>query len=417
LLNLTFQEILALPWVHPTIVVVSLILGALFGTLIVRRLLLRGIEMMLKNTNFGRDAELRRHKVIPRLANIVPALFVSYGIGLATGLSEELTAVIENVTRAFIILSLAMAMSGVTAIIDTLYHRRAENRLRPIKGYMQILRIVIYLIASILIISALINKSPVILLSGLGAMAAVLILVFQDTLLSFVASIQISLNDIVRVGDWVEMPDFNADGAVIEIALHTIKIQNWDMTITTIPTRNLVTHSFKNWRGMLDCGGRRIKRSIHIDQNSMHFLQQDEVRKLSNLRLLADYLEEKGAAITDWNSRLDPEMAHDGNKRRLTNLGTFRAYLESYIFQHPQIRGDMTIMVRQLPPTSQGVPLEIYCFTNTTSWTEYEGIQADIFDHIISIIPEFGLALYQEPSSRDFSMLSQRSAPSIEATA
>lgn len=401
-------EILELPWVPTAIAIGGILLAALFGTFIVRKLLLKVINRVLKNTAFGRDEELRQFKVIPRLANIVPALFVSYGIRFATDLTADVTTIIQNVTAAFIILTLAMGISGIFAIVDTIYHRNPANLLRPIKGYMQILRIVIYLIAAILVISVLINKSPVILLSGLGAMAAVLILVFQDTLLSFVASIQISMSDIVRVGDWVEMPDSNADGDVIEIALHTIKVQNWDKTITTIPTRNFVTHAFKNWRGMQESGGRRIKRAVHINQTTMGFLSEDQIKKLSKLRLLNDYLAGKSADVSEWNNALDPKMDHSGNMRRLTNLGTFRAYMLEYIRQHPNIRSDMTLMARQLPSSPKGVPLEIYCFTNTTAWSEYEDIQADIFDHLISIAPEFGLTIFQEPTGHDLSAMNCR---------
>jgi len=397
----TLNDFLQHPWVQPTLVSMMLVIGALFGTLIARRLLLRGIEHILTNTQFGRDDELRQHRVIPRLANIVPALFVLLGIELVAEIPSEFTTIVVNVVQAFIILTVAMALSGAIAVGDTVYHRIPRNRLRPIKGYLQILRIAVYLVATVLMVAALFDKSPVILLSGLGAMAAVIILIFQDTLLSFVASIQISLNDMVRVGDWVEMPDFKADGEVIEIALHTIKIQNWDNTVSTIPIRNIVTHSFKNWRAMQESGGRRIKRALHIDQGSIRFLSEDEIAKLSQLRLLHDHIATKRAEIEDWNSRLDPAMSHEANTRRLTNIGMFRAYADNYLRQHVQIRGDMIQMVRQLAPGPKGLPLEIYAFTNTTSWVAYESIQADVFDHLISVAPSFGLRIFQEPAGSD----------------
>jgi miniconductance mechanosensitive channel len=402
----TLNDFLQHPWVQPTLVSMMLVIGALFGTLIARRLLLRGIEHVLTNTQFGRDDELRQHRVIPRLANIVPALFVLLGIELVAEIPSEFTTIVVNVVQAFIILTVAMALSGAIAVGDTVYHRIPRNRLRPIKGYLQILRIAVYLVATVLMVAALFDKSPVILLSGLGAMAAVIILIFQDTLLSFVASIQISLNDMVRVGDWVEMPDFKADGEVIEIALHTIKIQNWDNTVSTIPIRNIVTHSFKNWRAMQESGGRRIKRALHIDQGSIRFLAEDEIAKLSQLRLLHDHIATKRAEIEDWNSRLDPAMSHEANTRRLTNIGMFRAYADNYLRQHVQIRGDMIQMVRQLAPGPKGLPLEIYAFTNTTSWVAYESIQADVFDHLISVAPSFGLRIFQEPAGSDLAGIS-----------
>ncbi len=390
------------PSAQPVIAAAVLVFGALFATLVVRKLLLRGVERLLKNTDFGNDAELRRHKVIPRLANIVPAVFVIIGLDYAADLPADIISIIKNVTRSFIILTLAMSISSVIAIADTIYQRIPKSRLRPIKGYMQILRIMIYLVAAILIVSTLIDKSPVILLSGLGAMAAVLILVFQDTLLSLVASIQITLNDIVRVGDWIEMPDYNADGDVIEIALHTIKVQNWDKTITTIPIRSVVTHAFKNYRGMTESGGRRIKRSLNLDQNSIRFLEQDEISQLGKLRLLRGYLDGKVTEIDHWNLDFQGDKNHEGDRRRLTNIGTFRAYVEAYLQNHPKIRNDMTLLVRQLPSSSTGLPIEVYCFTNTTAWAEYEGIQSDLFDHLISIVPAFGLSVFQEPAGSDF---------------
>lgn len=258
------------------------------------------------------------------------------------------------------------------------------------------------MVAAILVIAALIDKSPVILLSGLGAMAAVLMLVFQDTLLSFVASIQISSSDMVRVGDWIEMPQLNADGDVIDIALHTIKVQNWDKTITTLPTRRLISDPFKNWRGMKDSGGRRIKRAILLDKSSIHFISPKEIDHLKQFKLLHDYLNVKDEEISKWNDALGNDYDRPLNQRRLTNIGTFRAYVQNYLKQHPGINQDMTMLVRQLQPTNDGLPLEIYCFTNQTVWAFYESTQSDIFDHLYAILPEFGLRTFQSPSGADF---------------
>src|SRR5690625_3000809 len=250
-------------------------------------------------------------------------------------------------------------------------------------------------------IAALLDRSPVILLSGLGAMAAVLMLIFQDTLLSLVASVQIASNDIARVGDWIEMPQLSADGFVIDIALHTVKVQNWDKTITTIPTRRLVSESFKNWRGMQASGGRRIKREIYLDQHSVRFLEPEEVTALRRFRLLQEYLDAKEKELTEWNAKVAEEGLEPVNARRITNIGTFRAYVDRYLGNHPGIHKDMLRLVRQLTPSAQGLPLEIYCFTNTTAWVDYEGIQSDIFDHLFAILPEFGLRVFQQPSGAD----------------
>jgi len=268
-------------------------------------------------------------------------------------------------------------------------------------------KIAIYAIAAILIIATLIDRSPLILLSGLGAMAAVLILVFQDTLLSLVAGIQISSTDMVRVGDWIEMPSLDADGDVTEISLYTVRVQNWDKTISSIPIRKLVTESFKNWRGMSESGGRRIKRALHLDQTSIRFLSAKEIEKLRRFRRLESYLDKKETELKEWNEKLGKESETSANTRRLTNVGTFRAYVEAYLKSHPRIRQDMTLLVRQLQPSREGLPIELYCFTNTTAWNDYEAIQSDIFDHIIALLPEFGLRVFQDPTGSDFKQLKQ----------
>ena len=296
----------------------------------------------------------------------------------------------------------AIALDSSLNVINVLYSRRPSARLKPIKGYVQVSKIVIYAIAVILMIATLIDRSPLILLSGLGAMAAVLLLIFQDTLLSLVASVQISSNDIIRVGDWIEMPQLNADGDVIDIALHTVKVQNFDKTITTIPTKRFITDSFRNYRGMQEAGGRRIKRSLNIDQNSVHFLSDAEREHLNRFNLLDDYLTAKEEELADWNLKLEKRGQEPVNTRRVTNLGTFRAYVERYLRAHPGVRQDMTLLVRQMPLSAEGLPIEVYCFTNTTVWAQYEGIQGDIFDHLLAILPEFGLHVFQHPSGRDF---------------
>ena len=246
--------------------------------------------------------------------------------------------------------------------------------------------------------ATLINRNPLILLSGLGAMAAVLMLVFQDTLLSVVASMQIGSNDMVRIGDWIEMPSQDADGYVIEIALHTVKVQNWDKTITTLPIRKLITDAFKNWRGMFESGGRRIKRSLYLDQRSVRFLDDAEIKRLEEFVLLDDYLERKRRELAEWNADLEKQGAKPINERRVTNLGTFRAYVEHYLRSNANINQDMMLLVRQLQPGATGLPLEIYCFTSDVRWVEHEKVQADIFDHLLAILPVFDLRVFQQCS-------------------
>lgn len=372
---------------------------------VVKRLLVSGLMRALRATPLGQDDTLSNSTVIVRLANVIPALVLSAGIVLVPGIPEIVVAIVQNVANAFVILTVALAINGALTLINTIYERRPDSHMKPIKGYIQVIKIVIYVISAILIIATLIDRSPVILLSGIGAMAAVVILVFQDTLLSLVASMQISSNDIVRVGDWVEMPTLNADGDVIDIALHTVKVQNWDKTITTIPTRRFITDSFKNWRGMQESGGRRIMRNILLDQQSVGFLSSEEKERLSRFRLLRDYLPEKQKEIDEWNQSLKDEGKEPANTRRITNIGTFRAYVLNYLKSHQGIHQKMTMMVRQLSPSSDGLPLQVYAFTNTTEWVKYEGIQSDLFDHLLSILPEFGLRVYQHPSGVDLRSL------------
>ena len=390
------------PWVYSILGLVLLTLAALFANTVVKSLLLRVLHRILDRTAYGRDEEIRRHGLIERLANIVPAFVIFVGIRLVPGLPEAIVTVVRNVANAVIILMVVMALAALLNIADTLYHRRPEARLKPIKGYLQVVTIAIYVIAALLMIATLVDRSPLILLSGLGAMAAVLILVFQDTLLSLVAGIQISSTDMVRVGDWIEMPGLDANGDVIEIALHTVKVRNFDKTVTTIPIRKLVTDSFKNWRGMQETGGRRIKRSLLIDQSSIRFLGEDEIAQLASLDLLGPYLAGKREEIATWNHGLGASVSRAANTRRLTNIGTFRAYVQAYLQAHPLLHKGMAQMVRQLQPTPEGLPLEVYCFANTIVWAPYEAIQADIFDHLIAILPEFGLSLFQSPSGTDF---------------
>jgi miniconductance mechanosensitive channel len=291
---------------------------------------------------------------------------------------------------------------------NDIYESNPRARQRPIKGFIQLLQLAVVILGALLFISALLDQSPVLLLSGFGAMTAVLLLVFKDTLLSLVASVQLTAQDMVRVGDWIEVPQFGADGDVVDVELHTIKVQNWDKTITTIPTHRLISDSFKNWRGMSTAGGRRIKRALYLDASSIHFMDADELQQCKRFRLLDEYLAGKEDELGVHNRELGGDLTTNPdavvNLRRLTNIGTFRAYAWRYLKQHPKIRQDMTLLVRQLAPGPQGIPIELYCFTTTTAWGEYEDIQADIFDHLLAIVSEFGLRLFQQPAGTEFSI-------------
>ena len=344
-----------------------------------------------------------------RVSQMSPSILVQITISLIPHLNTSVATVIKNVAVAVTILHTIRIITAILDAVQIYYSNSVLNSTestRPIKSYLQLGKILIIGLGSIIIIAALIDRSPAILLSGLGAMSAVLLIVFKDTLVSFTAGIQLTTNDMLRVGDWIEMPELGADGDVVDIALHTVKVQNFDKTITSIPTWRLMSYSFKNWRGMSESGGRRIKRTILIDATSVKFIEKHDVDELKNISLINSYLNEKSTMIEDSNKQL-AEKSQDFfskpvNHRRLTNLGTFRAYVNFYLLNHKKIHTDMTRLVRMLKPDSEGIPLEIYCFTSTTDWIEYENIQSDVFEHLLAILPEFGLRTFQKPSGHDF---------------
>ena len=378
---------------------IGLLLLAVIANIVAKRLLLNTVSALARRSKFLWDDELVEHKVFSRLVHLIPALLVFSGAGFVPGLPADLTQLIRNVATGYMVLMLTFAVVAALAAGHAIYAGTPAGRTRPLKGFVQLLQLAVWIIGGLMIISAVLERSPILLLSGLGAMTAILLLIFKDTILSFVASVQLTAQDMVRVGDWVEMPPFGADGDVIDVQLHTVKVQNWDKTITTIPTHRLISDSFKNWRGMSESGGRRIKRSLTLDLASVRFLTDAELEHFKRFTLLKDYIAGKLESLAKYNAEVAVDA--DVNRRRLTNVGTFRAYAWNYLHKHPAIHSDMTLLVRQLAPGPQGLPLEIYCFTTTTAWGEYEGIQADLFDHLIAIVPEFGLRLYQQPAGND----------------
>ncbi|HMB74381.1 MAG TPA: mechanosensitive ion channel family protein [Gammaproteobacteria bacterium] len=400
------QELIEIhPAVLPALSLLVLLVVAVIADLVIKQILLRLVARVVRGNDLKWDDILQRHNVAGRVAQAIPALIIYSGIEWIPSLNEDLAQLLRNVSLSYIVLVVTISISAMLSAANEIYELHPSAKTRPLRGFVQLLQIVIYIIGAVLIISALIDRSPLLLLSGFGAMTAILLLVFKDTILGLVASVQLNANDMVRVGDWIEMPKFGADGDVIEVNLHTVKVQNFDRTITTIPTHTLIADSFKNWRGMSESGGRRIKRAVLIDQSTIRFLTDEEVADFERFYLLRDYLsakrEELEAALDDVDE--DVQRSSAVNRRRLTNIGTYRAYVSQYLKQHPSINPDATTMVRQLPPDAQGLPLEIYCFTRTTEWLPYEAIQADVFDHVIAITPEFGLRLFQEPAGSDLS--------------
>lgn len=399
------QEILNQQWAQVTVSLLALIMAAIVVNFIVQKLLLRGLERLIKGTQFANDKEIRRHNVVPRLANIIPALVISYGISYSPNMPEIVSMVLLDVVNAFIIAMLSMATIGGLSVINTIYERRGSKS-RPITNFIQGAKIIILIGAGLLIIAQVGNKSISEVLLGLGAMAAVLTLIFRDSILSFIAGVQIAFSDTIRVGDWLSVPSQGADGTVVEISLYFVQIQNFDKTIAVIPIQKLVNESFKNWRGMTQSGGRRIKRYVSIDQTTVTFLNNQQLENLKKIEILEAYINDKDSEISQWNKT--KSSSSPVNTRQLTNIGTFRAYLTQYLKFHPRLQNKMTMMVRQLPSSQVGIPIEIYCFTDTTDWGDYEDIQADIFDHILAVLPTFELSVYQDVGGYDVRRLQNR---------
>ena len=387
------------PWIEMLTGFCILILVAILAYIIAKHVVVRGIRHLITKLKFANHDIMSQHSVIRRIANIVPAIVIMNGIVTVPHLSAKMVSFVQMAAQAFIFLTIALAIGELLNIFNLVYQRNPKSRNKPIKGYLQLIKLIIFIVCGLMILGTFLKKDVFTLLAGFGAMAAVLMLVFPNTLLSLGASVQISSYDMVRIGDWIEMPSLNADGDVIDMSLHTITVQNFDKTFTTIPTNKLVTDTFKNWRGMSQAGVRRIKRSLYIDQSSVHFMSEAEQSKLKEFLLLDQYLDHKSTELIEFNQKLS--NTSPCNQRRLTNIGTFRAYVELYLNQHPNISKHQSLIVRQLQPTEKGLPLEIYAFSNQIAWKDYEAIQSDIFDHLIAILPEFGLKIYQAPSGYD----------------
>lgn len=374
---------------------------AVLANWIAKKVILTGFNKFVEKVPLRWLKTLRDNHVFVRLSHLAPAAVINL---LGQGLFIDYPLIAQFINSSVMIYVVVVWLLVFSALINTLQdfiEGRTKTAGVPIKGFAQAIKLIIFLVGGIFILSIIFGKSPVYFLSGIGALTAVLLLVFRDALLGLVAGVMISANQIVRIGDWIEMPSAGADGDVIDVSLTTVKVRNWDRTITTIPSYDLISKSFKNWRGMFENKGRRIKRSIYIDMDTIDFVDEARLEKLLKIRLLRPYLKGKLEEIQNANSTLAEDSNVLTNTRRLTNLGTFRAYCLAYLKAHPGIYQQELMIVRQLSPTEHGLPLEIYAFTNDTRWVQYEGIQSDIFDHFLSIINEFGLHVFQEPGGRD----------------
>lgn len=387
--------------------ILIILLIAILSDILAKQVILGILRRIVKKTQTTWDDIIFEKKVFNRLSHLAPALVLWYFSDFVLEGHAALANFLQAVLSIYMIFIALRVINSLFNAFQTIYETLPISKVRPIKGYIQVALIIFYSVGIILILAIILGKSPAVLLTGLGALAAVLLLVFKDTILGFVASIQLTANQMVRIGDWISMPKHNADGTVIEITLNTVKVQNWDKTISTVPTYALVSESFGNWRGMEESGGRRMKRHINIDMRSVKFCTPEMLERFKKIRFLNDYVEQRLKEIEKFNkdNKIDDSIVVNG--RRMTNLGTFRKYLELYLKNHPMVHTGLTLLVRHLQPTETGIPIEIYAFSKDQAWANYESIQADIFDHILAVMHNFELQVFQNPSGSDFRALAQ----------
>jgi miniconductance mechanosensitive channel len=377
------------------------------ANIIAKRVILAGVAKLIKKSSSAWDDIFMKNNVFKRLSHVAPALVIYLLSPLLFDDAPMLVSFFKNGAFIYMVIIAFLVMDAFLNTCHDIYQTIEVSKEIPIKGVVQAIKIILIFIGGILILSTITNKTPIYFLSGLGALTAVLMLIFKDAILGFVAGIQLSANNMVHKGDWVEMPQFGADGDVLDVSLTTVKIQNWDKTITTIPTYSMISNSFKNWRGMQESGGRRIKRALYIDMTSIRFCDDKMLERFSKIQYISEYIEQKSTELSEYNQKHGVDASSLVNGRKLTNIGTFRAYVEAYLRNNPKIHQHMTFLVRQLAPTNYGLPLEIYVFSNDQVWARYESIQADIFDHFLAAISVFDLRVFQNPSGADFQSLTK----------
>ncbi len=393
------------PFVCKSLALVTLLLLAWAANWIAKRIILRAVHHVADRSKTRWDDVLVKYHVFTRMSHLAPAMVIYCLTPQVFAGSASWIAFMQVVAKLYMVLMGWFVVIAFLNALSEIYTSFEFARRIPIRGFVQVAKTLIAVAVIILVLAALLDKNPTKLLTGMGAMTAILMLVFKDSILGLVAGIQLSANRMVHIGEWIEMPKYGADGDVIDISLTSVKVQNWDKTISTIPPYALITDSFKNWRGMQNAGGRRIKRNVYIDMNSIRLCDKAMLERFKTFQYIDEYIESKQQEITTYNRQLDVDTSVLINGRHLTNIGTFRAYLEGYLKHHPQISQTMTFLVRHLEPTAQGLPIQIYVFCKDKAWANYEAIQADIFDHILAVIPEFGLTVFQQPSGTDFAQM------------
>jgi miniconductance mechanosensitive channel len=388
-------------------IIILLILASL-SYWITKRFVVRLIEIVFKRSKNTWDDALVQHGFVQRLSYLMPIIVIYLAADFMLPQHDLAPEFLKRFAMVFFVLAGVWMLDSILLAIREIYAKSEMASRRPIRGYLDAVKIITFIMAGIFIVSILTDQSPWGVLSILGGFTVVLMLVFKDTILGFVASIQLSGHDMIRIGDWIEMPKYGADGDVIDVSIHTVKVRNWDKTITTIPTYGLVTDAFKNWRGMSESGGRRVKRAINIDMSSIKFCTDEMLERFKKFDFIREYIEGKQEEIAEYNKVHESDTSQLINGRRQTNIGVFRAYTVAYLKNNPKIHKNMTFLVRHLEPTSHGLPVQIYVFSNDQAWANYEAIQADIFDHLLAALPEFELRVFQNPTGYDFRSLDRK---------
>ena len=394
-----------------TLVAFALVLlGSALAYVVAKRILLRLVRAAARRTKTTWDDVFVEERLFSRLAHLVPAIVIQTTAPTVLADFASASALVRTATSVYMALVGMTVFDAFLSAAERIYQTSSMSERFSIRTIVQIVRVAVYFVIGVAVLAILLGKSPLVFFSGLGAFTAVLLLVFKDTILGFVAGLQLTANNMVRTGDWIEMPGHNADGTVLDVSLTTVKVQNWDKTVTTIPTYALVSQPFKNWRGMEESSGRRIKRSVHLDVTSIRFCDAEMLERFKKIRFITEHVERKLAEVESHNRDIQADEALLINGRHLTNVGTFRAYLEHYLRAHPDIHQDMTFLVRQLAPTEHGLPIEIYVFSSDKAWVSYEAIQADIFDHVLAVLPLFDLRPFQAPTGADLRALGREPA-------
>lgn len=386
------------PFIYNTLIFLGILILAYIMYWITKKILVRAVTSVVKKTKTQIDDIILNENLLSKISYLAPLIVIYQFIYLV----PEISTLVLNILNSLVVILIIIVFATILDAFNELYEKSKRYDRKPIKGYLQVVKIIIYILGGITIIGLLTGQKPWTILTGVGALTAILLLIFKDTILSLVASVHISAYDLIRIGDWIEAPQFGADGDVKDVALHTIKVQNFDKTIVVIPTYKLIDSGFKNWRGMQQAGGRRIKRSVFIDLSSVKFCTEDMLTKYKHFELIKNYIEKKEVEIEEYNKKRNIDTSSVINGRRLTNIGTFREYLKAYLKNREDINKGFTFLVRQLTPGPNGIPIEIYVFANTTAWVRYEDIQADIFDHIFAVVTEFELSIFQNPTGKDF---------------